>query len=72
MQVRRAAGEVTTQIMAPIAGADIVQLERKGNKYTMRVAWDGEPLPARARSNSIWATRCTSASSSARTTRTKW
>jgi regulation of enolase protein 1 (concanavalin A-like superfamily) len=46
LQVRHAAGEVTTQIMAPIAGANIVQLERKGNKYTMRVAWDGEPLSA--------------------------
>jgi hypothetical protein len=46
LQVRQAAGEVTTQIMAPIAGANIVQLARKGNKYTMRVAWDGEPLSA--------------------------
>ena len=30
LQIRRAAGEVTTQIMAPIAGANVVQLERKG------------------------------------------
>jgi TolB protein len=46
MQMRHAAGDVTTQIMAPIVGADVVQLERKGNKYTMRVAWDGQPLSA--------------------------
>jgi TolB protein len=44
LQTRRAAGEETTQIMAPITGANIVQLARKGNKYSMRVAWDGEPL----------------------------
>jgi hypothetical protein len=44
LQTRRAAGEATTQVMAPIAGASIVQLERKGNKYTMRVAWDSEPF----------------------------
>jgi TolB protein len=46
LQTRRAAGDVTTQVMAPIAGANIVQLERKGNKYTMRVAWDGQPFAA--------------------------
>ncbi|MGD9637029.1 MAG: TolB family protein, partial [Pirellulales bacterium] len=46
LQVRRAAGDVTTQTMAPIAGAKVVQLSRKGNKYSMRVAWDGEPLSA--------------------------
>src|SRR3990172_8757038 len=40
LQVRRAAGEVTTQTMAPIANANVLQLERKGNKYSMRVAWD--------------------------------
>lgn len=44
LQVRRAAGVETTQTMAPIAGADIVQLSRKGNQYSMRVAWDGAPL----------------------------
>lgn len=44
LQVRRAARDETTQTMAPIAGANVVQLSRKGNKYAMRVAWDGEPL----------------------------
>jgi TolB protein len=44
MQMRRTAGGETTQIMAPITGAEIVQLERRGNKFTMRVAWDGEPF----------------------------
>jgi dipeptidyl aminopeptidase/acylaminoacyl peptidase len=46
MQMRRAAGEETTQIMAPIVGANVVELQRKGNKYTMRVAWDGQPFSA--------------------------
>jgi TolB protein len=46
LQARRAKGEVTTQSMAPVAGANVVQLTRKGNKYSMRVAWDGEPLSA--------------------------
>lgn len=44
LQVRKSTGAETTQVMAPIAGADIVQLERKGNKFTMRVAWDGQPF----------------------------
>lgn len=44
LQSRSAAGEVTKQSMAPIAGANIVHLSRKANKYSMRVAWDGEPL----------------------------
>jgi TolB protein len=43
MQVRRTVGGDTTQIMAPIAAANIVELSRKGNKFTMRVAWDGSP-----------------------------
>lgn len=44
LQVRREAGGETTQIMASIANANIVQLERKGNKFAMRVAWDGAPF----------------------------
>jgi TolB protein len=44
MQIRRSSGAATEQIMAPIAGAQILQLERKGNRYTMRVAWDGDPF----------------------------
>lgn len=44
LQLRRAVGEITTQTMAPIAGANIVHLARKGNKYSLRVAWDGDPL----------------------------
>jgi tricorn protease-like protein len=44
LQVRRAKGAVTEQIMAPIADAEILQLARKGNRYTMLVAWEGEPF----------------------------
>ena len=44
MQVRRAAGGPTTQIMAPIAAANVLELARKGNRFTMRVAWDGDSL----------------------------
>jgi Tol biopolymer transport system component len=44
MQIRRTAGAETTQIMAPVAAANVVQLERNGNTYTMRATWDGEPF----------------------------
>ena len=61
LQFRRTAGEVTEQIMAPIIGADILQLERKGNKFTMRVAWRRRAVRRRrATSSSTSATRFTS------------
>ncbi len=44
LQFRRTAGAVTEEIKSKITKADVIQLERKGNKYTMRVAKYGEPF----------------------------
>lgn len=44
LQFRRAAGAATEEIKSKITHANIIQLERKGNTYTMRVAKYGEPF----------------------------
>ncbi len=44
LQFRRTKGAETEQIQAPIISADVVQLQRKGNVFTMRVARQGEPF----------------------------
>ncbi|ADB37957.1 TolB family protein [Spirosoma linguale] len=44
LQFRRTAGANTEEIRSKITGADVIQLERKGNTYTMRVAKFGEPF----------------------------
>ncbi len=44
LQYRRAAGDTTVQIVAPIEGPDVFRLERKGGVYTMSVAHRGEPF----------------------------
>ncbi len=44
LQFRRTAGAVTEEIKATITKANIIQLERKGGIYTMRVAVYGEPF----------------------------
>jgi len=44
IQFRRTAGAVTEEIKSKITKANIIQLERKGNTYTMRVAKYGEPF----------------------------
>ena len=44
LQFRRTAGAVTEEIKSKITKANIIQLERKGNIYTMRVAKFGEPF----------------------------
>lgn len=44
LQLRRTAGGVTEEIKSKITKANIIQLERKGNTYTMRVAKYGEPF----------------------------
>jgi len=44
LQFRRTAGAVTEEIKSKITKANIIQLERKGNTYTMRVAKYGEPF----------------------------
>jgi TolB protein len=44
LQFRRTAGATTGEIKSKINHANIIQLERKGNTYTMRVAKYGEPF----------------------------
>ena len=44
LQYRRAKGAITEQVTSPVKGPDFVQLERKGNTYTMSVARFGAPL----------------------------
>ncbi len=44
LQYRPAAGDSTQEIKSTLTGADVIQLERKGNTYTMRVARFGEPF----------------------------
>ena len=44
LQYRKTAGANTDEIKSKITHADIIQLERKGNTYTMRVAKYGEPF----------------------------
>jgi TolB protein len=46
LQFRRAPGQVTGEVRAPIQGADVIQLERKGSTYIMSVAHFGEPFTA--------------------------
>ncbi|RYE24498.1 MAG: biopolymer transporter TolR, partial [Sphingobacteriaceae bacterium] len=44
LQFRKTAGAITEEIKSEINHANIIQLERKGNIYTMRVAKFGEPF----------------------------
>jgi Tol biopolymer transport system component len=44
LQFRKTAGAATEEIRSKITHADIIQLERKGNTYTMRVAKHGDTL----------------------------
>lgn len=44
LQFRRTAGAVTEEIKSKITKANVIQLERKGSIYTMRVAKYGEPF----------------------------
>ncbi len=44
LQFRRTAGAQTEEIKSKLTHADIIQLERKGNTYKMRVAKYGEPF----------------------------
>lgn len=47
LQFRRAKGGETDENKAIITGADVIQLERRGNTFTMRVAKFGEPFQTR-------------------------
>ena len=44
LQFRRTQGAATEEIRTPLVGADVIQLERKGNTYIMSVAHYGEPF----------------------------
>lgn len=44
LQLRRTTGATTEEIKSKITHANIIQLERTGNTYTMRVAKYGEPF----------------------------
>lgn len=44
LQYRKTEGAETEETKAEITHADVIQLERKGNTYTMRVAKFGEPF----------------------------
>ena len=67
----RRRGRSPSRSVSAVKGADFIQLERRGNTYTMSAARFGEPLTTSAgRRSSPSATRSTSVSSSARTTPT--
>ena len=44
LQYRKAKGEITEQVVSEAKGADFLQLERRGNRFTMSVARFGERL----------------------------
>lgn len=44
LQFRKAQGTDTEEVRSDLTGADVIQLERKGNTYIMRVAKFGEPF----------------------------
>jgi len=44
LQLRRAAGAETEQVVSEVTGADVVQIERKGTTFTMSVARFGDLL----------------------------
>ena len=46
LQYRKTTGAQTEELKASITHADVIQLERTGNKFTMRVAKYGEPFVA--------------------------
>jgi TolB protein len=46
LQYRRTKGAITEQIESALKGADVLQLERKGNAYTFSAARFGEPFVA--------------------------
>lgn len=44
LQYRKTAGATTEEVRSTLTHADVLQLERKGNTYTMRAARYGEPF----------------------------
>ncbi|WP_210462805.1 PD40 domain-containing protein [Rufibacter roseolus] len=51
LQYRKAKGDSTQEIKSSLTGADVIQLERKGNTFTMRVAKFGQPFVTEQVSN---------------------
>nr|WP_223808807.1 biopolymer transporter TolR [Rufibacter hautae] len=51
LQYRKAKGDSTQEIKSSLTGADVIQLERKGNTFTMRVAKFGQPFVTQEVSN---------------------
>ena len=47
LQFRRSKGAITEQLEAPVKGADVVQLERRGDTYIFSAARFGEPFVTR-------------------------
>src|SRR6266568_5176746 len=46
LQFRRSAGGATEEVRSPVSGADVVQLERAGDRYILSVARFGDSLTA--------------------------
>jgi Tol biopolymer transport system component len=44
LQFRRSKGGITEEVKSDVKGADVIQLERKGNRFTMSVARFGDPF----------------------------
>ncbi|UCG85437.1 MAG: biopolymer transporter TolR, partial [Gemmatimonadota bacterium] len=44
LQLRRSVGGETEEVRSQVVGADVIQLERRGNDFVMSVARHGEPL----------------------------
>ena len=44
LQFRRTEGAMTEEVRSSVSGADVIQLERKGSTYTLRVAKFGDPF----------------------------
>jgi TolB protein len=51
LQFRRTTGAITEQVESPIKGADVIQLERRGDVYIMSVAKYGDTLSSVQTSN---------------------
>ena len=47
LQYRRTAGATTEENRSELTGADVIQLERRGNTFTLRAAKFGEPFQVR-------------------------
>ena len=67
LQFRRTKGAITEQVESPVKGADVVQIERKGQTYIFSAAKFGEPFTTSEIPTSASVMRCSSGSRSART-----